>query len=293
MKWEEVNGHIIKNKKGGSAGSLYNYFSSILPDFFKHTFVKRKQAKSYEHDKSEATMKYASIAMLQVDFAENYMGTAQDEVQSAHSKQNQITLFTSVMWFRENIKCEVIISDHLKHDKTPIVVFMGQLFSLKNADINTIKVWSDRPNSQFKNKYVLGSLDLLSKKHDIDMIWNFSATSHGKGPVDGVGATVKREASQKTLTRRHAINNLDDFEMAALNVKNIKITRISEEEAYERAAQLDLKELFENTRAIPKITQCHFVKLENGSIRTKLYTSQVLSLQDEDTDNTEKNVDNT
>ena len=39
--------------------------------------------------------------------------------------------------------------------------------------------------------------------------------------------------------------------------------------------------------------KCHFVKLENGSIRTKLYTSQVLSLQDEDTDNIEKNVDNT
>ena len=66
------------------------------------------------------------------------------------------------MWFRENIKCEVIISDHLKHNKTPIV-FMDQLFSLKNPDINTIKVWSDGHNSQFKNKYVIGSLDLLSK----------------------------------------------------------------------------------------------------------------------------------
>ena len=197
------------------------------------------------------------------------------------------------MWFRENIKCEVIINDHLKHDKTPIGVFMDQLFSLKNPDINTIKVCSDRPNSQFKNKYVMGSLDLLSKKHDIDIIWNFSATSHGKGPVDGVGATVKREASQKTLTRRHAINNLDDFEMAVLNLKNIKITKISEEEVYECAAQLDLKELFENARAIPKITQCHFIKLQNESIRTKLYTSQVLSLQYEDTDNTEKNADNT
>ena len=103
---------------------------------------------------------------------------------------------------------------------------------------------------------------------------------------------MKREASQKTLTRRHAINNLDDFEMAVLNLKNIKITKISEQEMFERAAQLDLKELFENARTIPKITQCHFIKLENGSIRTKLYTSQVLSLQDEDTDNTE-NVDHT
>ena len=80
--------------------------------------------------------------------------------------------------------------------------------------------------------------------------------------------------------------------MAVLNLKNINITKISEEEVYEHAAQLDLK-LFENARATPKITKCHFIKLENGSIRTKLYTSQVLSLQDEDTDNTEKNVDNT
>ena len=37
------------------------------------------------------------------------------------------------------------------------------LFSLKNPDINTIKVWSDGHNSQIKNKYVIGSLDLLSK----------------------------------------------------------------------------------------------------------------------------------
>ena len=66
------------------------------------------------------------------------------------------------MWFRENIKCEVIISDHLKHNKTPIV-FMDQPFSLKNPDINTIKVRSDGPNSQFKNKYVMRSSDLLSK----------------------------------------------------------------------------------------------------------------------------------
>ena len=92
MKWEEANSRIIKNKKSGSVGSLYNYLSSILPDFFIHTFVKRKQARSYEDDKSDATMKNSNTAMLQVDFAENYTCTAQDEVQSAHwRKQNQIT----------------------------------------------------------------------------------------------------------------------------------------------------------------------------------------------------------
>ena len=227
MKWEEVNGKIIKNQKSGTVGSLYSYMCTIFLDFFIHSFVKRKQAKSYEEDKQEALMKNSNTVMIQVDFAENCTCASQDEVQSAHWKQNQTTLFTSVFWFRENTQCDVIISDHLKHDKTPIVVFMDELFSKKPADATTVKVWSDGPSNQFKNKYVMGSLDKLSRKHKVHMIWNFSATSHGKGPVDRVGATVKREAGQKICTRQQNVNNLHDFEKAVATLKNVKVTKIS------------------------------------------------------------------
>ena len=40
---------------------------------------------------------------LYMDFAKNYVYTAQDEVQSAHWKQAQITLYTSVAWCRSDI----------------------------------------------------------------------------------------------------------------------------------------------------------------------------------------------
>ena len=43
---------------------------------------------------------------------------------------------------------------------------------------------------------VMGSLDKSSRKHKVQMTWNFSATSHGKGPVDRVRATVKRGRSK-------------------------------------------------------------------------------------------------
>ena len=33
---------------------------------------------------------------------------------------------------------------------------------------------------------------LLQEKHHIHIHWNFFATSHGKGPVDGIGGAVKR-----------------------------------------------------------------------------------------------------
>ena len=96
-------------------------------------------------------MKNSNTVMTKVDFAENYTCAAQDEVQSAYWKQNQITLFTSVLSFREKTQCEVIISDHLKHDKIPIVVIMDELFSKKPANATTVKVWSDGPSNQFKN----------------------------------------------------------------------------------------------------------------------------------------------
>ena len=97
---------------------------------------------------------------------------------------------------------------------------------------------------------------------------------------------MKREAGQKIHTRQQNINNLDDLEKAVVNLKNIKITKISSEKVFERAAQLELKELFENTLPVPKITQCHFILPVNGVIETKLYTSQ--SEDDPNRDTTEQ-----
>ncbi len=44
-------------------------------------------------------------------------------------------------------------------------------------------------------------LNLCHHKEDfeIDAEWNFFSTSHGKGPCDGVGGTVKRLAAMASL----------------------------------------------------------------------------------------------
>ena len=60
MKWEEVNGRIIKNQKSGT-GSLYSYLCTIFPDFFIHSFVKRKEAKSYEKDEKKFLWKIQTL----------------------------------------------------------------------------------------------------------------------------------------------------------------------------------------------------------------------------------------
>lgn len=66
---------------------LLQYFRQILPEFHKHSFVKRQQADSFEADKAEAEQSNNIVAVLQIDFAENFVCEAQDEIQSAHWNQ--------------------------------------------------------------------------------------------------------------------------------------------------------------------------------------------------------------
>ena len=57
----------------------------------------------------------------------------------------------------------------------------------------------------------MASMPMLSAKHNVKLSWNFNATSHAKGPFDGEGATLKRQAMEKVQTRKCGINNASEF----------------------------------------------------------------------------------
>ena len=70
----------------GSLDELEAYIINILPQFLQHCFAKMEQAASYQHHRENA-----SLLLLPVD----YTCQAQDEIQSAHWKQSQVSLFTA------------------------------------------------------------------------------------------------------------------------------------------------------------------------------------------------------
>jgi len=72
----------------------------------------------------------------------------------------------------------------------------------------------------------VAAIDLFSKRHNIQLCWNYFATSHGKGPVDGVGGTLKRVATDKVRTRQCTINNMEDF-VTAVQHSSIRVTPVS------------------------------------------------------------------
>ena len=148
MRWQENNGRIAKIHKTGTIEDLYNYICSISPKFIQHCYIKQQQAKKYEEGKKLASTINNTVAVLQMDFAKNNTCTTQDETQSAHWNQNQVTLFTTVTWVKGKVISQVVVSDYMHHTKTAVVVFLDETLKHTPIGVTEVRIWTDGPASQ-------------------------------------------------------------------------------------------------------------------------------------------------
>ena len=156
-----------------------------------------------------------------------------------------------------------------------MVPFTVQILSNTPDEVKHIKIWADGPASQFKNQYVITSMPILSAKHNVNLSWNFSATSHGKGSIDGVGATLKRQAMEKVQIRKCVINNASEF-FNAVQGSNIKVTMTNSTEL-EKYAKDYLEKLFGNATPIQGISGYHFLEPTDNGYVTKRYSSFIIN----------------
>ena len=77
--------------------------------------------------------------------------------------------------------------------------------------VNFLASFSDGACAHFKNNPSI--LNLIHHKidFDLDACWSFTATGHGKGPSDGIGAVLKSIARRATLSKNILISNARDF----------------------------------------------------------------------------------
>lgn len=182
-------------------------------DKFKlHFFVKNVQSDYFQTEKQNLT---DEKAIVQIDFAENYGLISQDEIQSAHWCHGQVTLFTCCIWMKDKLHSVIIISDELKHSKYAVHLFLQKILQyIKsiNENITSIYIFSDNCAAQFKNRYVIGSMNALKLEYGVKHLeWNFFAASHGKGAVDGLGGSIKRQVWTAVRSRQALVNSSQDF----------------------------------------------------------------------------------
>lgn len=101
----------------------------------------------------------------------------------------------------------------------------------------------------------------------VKVFWNFFATSHGKGSVDGIGAVVKNRV-RRLVKSRHAIVHCSNDFAEAFNKEDsvIELMNMNEKEAFKIRQVLELDKLFGSAPAVADIFSFHQIQLIDGKI---------------------------
>lgn len=205
-----------------------------------HDFIARQQS-SFMND-TKGNLKDGEFCVIG-DFSENFSFVIQDEAQGYHWASDHATIHPYVIYFKEENKIQhtsyVIISDCLEHTTAAVYCFQKKLIQFlkgKFDHVRKIYYFSDGCAGQYKNKKNFSNLCYHNEDFDVEAEWHFFATSHGKGPCDGVGGTLKRLATKASLQRpfeNQILTPKDLFDWAVENVKSVNFEFSTQEDHIE------------------------------------------------------------
>ncbi|CAF1383212.1 unnamed protein product [Adineta ricciae] len=260
----------------GSVMKCVKQLKEKTPRYLCHVFVKRKQSKFFEYIKENAD---DGTVVCQVDYAENYTLQDQDQIQSAQWSKKQVSLFTAYAWFGgsgEEGHSFSFVSNSTTHDKFTVItcleILVEEIVSMV-PDVDQILFFSDGAASQFKNRYVVQHLTTMLNKLDIDITWNYFASSHGKGVVDSIGGILKRLVWLDVLAGSRC-SSAKDF-VAICRKKTTTITVGLIHQAQFDATRHLLEKTFKKTVGVPNIQKQHYIKaLHQDVIEHSLYSTR-------------------
>lgn len=255
-QWIATDRSTLESRKLAGEEFIQDFYEQ-LQLLAQHDFIAKQQTAFMRQMKEELG---EGMFLVVGDFAENYSFITQDAAQSFHWNNSQATLHPFVCYYRENNvlmhKSFVAISDCNQHDVIAVHLFQSRLinFLKLSHQVRKIFYFSDGCAAQYKNRKNFANLSHHKEDFDVDAEWHFFATSHGKGPCDGVGGSVKRLAARASIQRTGGSAEpiltplaLYNFAVTALPSVTFTFTTSEEHEAH----KLMLEKRFENARTIP------------------------------------------
>lgn len=211
--------------------------SEGLQKLLRHSYLVKKQNEFLKKKKEDLN---ANECIVICDFAENYAFVVQNAVQGMHWNNNQATIHPFAIYYKDDenvlhMKNLVSISECLHHDTVAVHMFQSGLLKFirdKIPNVNHVIYFSDGASAQYKNKKNFINLTHHSKDFQMSAEWHFFPTSHGKGPCDGLGGTLKRLAARASLQRVHSPiqTPLELFNWATEALPNINCNYFKNEE---------------------------------------------------------------
>ena len=142
-------------------------------------------------------------------------------------------------------------------------------------DIHDTEIWTDGPSSQFKNKYIFVFIGITFPQLIVyKVFWNYSATSHGKGAVDGVGGTIKWVATQAVVTRKAIVKDAVSMFNAVNEKTKLHLAVMTQEYIESTLQDLGMHILWQDINALHGTIHIHRVDLtDKGRVSTRMFYS--------------------
>lgn len=199
-----------------------------------------------------------------------------------------VTIHPFVLYYNVNGKLHhktlIIISPVLEHNYVLVHCCFRKLFDFIKtnfAQITTTHVFTDGAGSQYKNKYNFTNITFMKKDFQMNVEWNFHASSHGKCPCDGVAGTIKRAAYKYSLApnRDNLISDASTFYDWAVEHQGETMSFSYVEQIEYEASLAKLKLRMENVQAIKGTHMYHyFLPQDEYKLISKRYSKSTESI---------------
>ena len=266
--------------------SFVDLLLESLVSLKRHDFIAKQQSAFLRNKKQQLV---DGEVIVSGDFAENYSFVVQDAAQGYHWTNDQATIHPFVIYYQEHELVKhltfAVISDCLTHDTVAVHCYQRHLIAFLQTSLphlHHIVYFSDGAASQYKNRKNFSNL--ICHANDFPAVtaeWHFFATSHGKGPCDGVGGSVKRLAAKASLQRpydKQIQTPMDLFIWADDNLPSIKVIFVGKDEIAEEEEKL--RPRFADALTVTGTQRLHsFVPVPGSScmMRVREYSAQTNS----------------
>lgn len=107
----------------------------------------------------------------------------------------------------------------------------------------------------------------FEKKFQFKIIWNYFATAHGKGCIDGFGAVAKHKVHRLVLSRKAIVNSAKDF-VTAFNMEEslVDVSELTDACIQKFNKKIGLDNLINDAAPICHILSYHQMQVINNKI---------------------------
>lgn len=216
-------------RKHVSMQQFIDIFINEYMNFRGHVHRATTQIIAYKQDKESL---HDNEILVHMDFAENYVCVAENEVQSAHWNSQAVTIHPCVIYYKSQAKHSykslAIISDTREHNANTVYCILKKIIAFAketiSPDLKTVNYWTDGPSSQYRNYKIFSVVFEHQIIFHCDAVWNYFEVGHGKGPCDGVGGSLKRNADRSVKLHKAVIQDAQDFFAWGMSQEKSEIT---------------------------------------------------------------------